>query len=295
MLNTHFEGNNFYIVRGFMRNSLKLSGNALLIYAVIYGFNIHYKQPFFLPIKYIEEAVGVAKRSAIMILKDLVNKNFLIKNEFRDRTGYQRCNYSVNLDVIPEEFRTSLGAIETGLVQELHQGGCKNCTEPGAKNAHNNNIYNNNILERESAREAVSLDSSSLIAIIQHYNERCASTKQAPTSLQCIPPIVRSSLVERIKQVGVSEVLRVIDMATSNDNWCSTRPSCSLKFILDENNFSRIANGELTEIHNNNGNSTTSSRPEQRPTYEERQASFQQFIIDKLATGRALSDGEVPF
>lgn len=259
MLNTHFEDNNFFIVRGFMRNRLELSGNALLIYAVIYGFNIHYKQPFSLPIKYLEEAVGVAKRSAIMILKDLVDKKFLTKNEFRDSTGYQRCNYSVNLDVIPEEFRTFPGATETSLVQKLHHDGCKNCTEPGAKNAPNNNIYNNN--KRESAHEEKDEKVPPYLEIIEYYNSKVKNTQQAETSTVSIPPIVRSSLIERIKEAGEETVRKVIDIATSKDCWCSTRPACSLKFILDENNFSRILNGEMKINEQNNNNNGTGNKP----------------------------------
>ena len=70
---------NFYTVQGWMRNKLGLRGNALDIYAIIYGFSQVSHQEFTASINYLCEWLGVSRPTVINTLKDLVDSGLLTK------------------------------------------------------------------------------------------------------------------------------------------------------------------------------------------------------------------------
>lgn len=91
--------NNYFVVHGWMRNLLGLRGNALDIYAIIYGFSQADHQEFTASINYLCEWLGVSRPTIINNLKDLVDSGFLTK-ESEDINGVTYCRYKA---VIPEE------------------------------------------------------------------------------------------------------------------------------------------------------------------------------------------------
>lgn len=70
---------NYYVVQGWMRNVLGLRGNALDIYAIIYGFSQVSHQEFTASINYLCEWLGVSRPTVINTLKDLVDNGYLTK------------------------------------------------------------------------------------------------------------------------------------------------------------------------------------------------------------------------
>lgn len=70
---------NFYTVQGWMRNRLGLRGNALDIYAIIYGFSQVSHQEFTASINYLCEWLGVSRPTVINTLKELVDSGYLTK------------------------------------------------------------------------------------------------------------------------------------------------------------------------------------------------------------------------
>jgi len=70
---------NYFVVHGWMRNQLGLRGNALDIYAIIYGFSQTEHQEFTASINYLCEWLGVSRPTVINTLKDLVEKGLLLK------------------------------------------------------------------------------------------------------------------------------------------------------------------------------------------------------------------------
>lgn len=91
--------NNYFVVHGWMRNLLDLRGNALDIYAIIYGFSQTDHQEFTASINYLCEWLGVSRPTIINNLKDLVDRGLLTK-ESEDINGVTYCRYRA---VIPEE------------------------------------------------------------------------------------------------------------------------------------------------------------------------------------------------
>ena len=91
--------------------ALGLSGNDLMVFALINGFSQDGQGCFYGSLPYICETCGISRRTAIYILNDLVERGFLQKNE-TIQNGVKRVIYQVNR-----------GSAEIApVVQKLHRG-----------------------------------------------------------------------------------------------------------------------------------------------------------------------------
>jgi hypothetical protein len=91
--------------------ALGLSGNDLIVFALINGFSQDGQGCFYGSLPYICETCGISRRTAIYILNNLVEKGLLIKNE-TIQNGVKRVFYQVNRG----------SAKIAHVVQKLHQG-----------------------------------------------------------------------------------------------------------------------------------------------------------------------------
>ena len=146
---------NFYTVQGWMRNRLGLRGNALDIYAIIYGFSQVSHQEFTASINYLCEWLGVSRPTVINTLKDLVDGGFLTK-ESEELNGVIYNRYSA---VVPD----FTGGKEILLPQlKNFTGGSKNFLP----NNIDNNIENNNPLPTVKGEQAPAEKKSSYADIL---------------------------------------------------------------------------------------------------------------------------------
>ena len=90
---------NYIVIQGWMVNRLKLTGNELSIYALIYGFSQDGESVFSGSCQYIAEAVGSTKRAAMGVLKKLFEKGFILKFK-SGKSGNLKCDYGVNMEVV---------------------------------------------------------------------------------------------------------------------------------------------------------------------------------------------------
>jgi len=81
-----------------MRTKLNLKGNELLVYALIYGFSQDGKTWFTGSANYIAEWVGVARQNVMAILKRLVEKGLIIKQD-KIINGVKLVDYKVNIEM----------------------------------------------------------------------------------------------------------------------------------------------------------------------------------------------------
>lgn len=121
----------FYSIQGWMVNGLKLSGNELICYAIIYGFSQDGESMFMGTSKYLQEWMNVSQPTVLSILAKLVKKKLIIKidNEV-DKVKY--CYYKVS------DLRNLSGGTKESLV-----GGTKESLV--YNNIDNNIIDNKNI------------------------------------------------------------------------------------------------------------------------------------------------------
>lgn len=83
---------NYLTIQGWMVNELGLTGNQLLVYAVIYGFSQINDQWFTGSLKYIAEWSGVSKLTVIRTLQVLIEKGLIEKRE-RLINNVKFCDY----------------------------------------------------------------------------------------------------------------------------------------------------------------------------------------------------------
>lgn len=85
------KNNNFITIQGWMVNDLKLSGNELICYALIYGFTQDEESEFRGSLQYISDWLGISKQNVRLIIKRLVEKGLIIKrDEFINNVKFYR-------------------------------------------------------------------------------------------------------------------------------------------------------------------------------------------------------------
>lgn len=124
--------NNYINIQGFMVKDLKLKGNELLAYALIYGFSQDGETWFTGSSKYISEWLNIDRRNVLAVLQKLVEKGLLIKNE-KIINGVKLCDYKA---VICGD-ETSQG------MMNHHRGYDKTSQGGGDETSHHNNSIDN--------------------------------------------------------------------------------------------------------------------------------------------------------
>ena len=120
---------NYVVIQGWMVNKLKLKGNELLVYALIYGFSQSENQKYAGSLQYLADWTNSTKQGVLKNLKLLVEKGFIQKEE-RMINGIKFCEYYAT------EFNGVLNKVEWGIKQSL---------TGGIKQSLTNNIDINNI------------------------------------------------------------------------------------------------------------------------------------------------------
>lgn len=82
----------YYTVQGWMREELGLKGNALAVYAIIYGFSQDGASEYAGSARYLAEWLGVSKQTILTTLATLTEQGHLIKKTIY-QNGITFCNY----------------------------------------------------------------------------------------------------------------------------------------------------------------------------------------------------------
>lgn len=90
---------NYYQISGWMVNRLGLKGAELQVFAIIYGFSQDGESMFSGSINYLCDWLGVSKPTVIKALKDLVSKEYIIKDVIEmNNVTFNR--YKANMGVV---------------------------------------------------------------------------------------------------------------------------------------------------------------------------------------------------
>lgn len=89
---------NFIVVHGWMVSDLKLKGNELFVYAMIYGFSQDGVSEFRGSLAYIEKWLNMTRKTAIATLTSLVEKGLIVKTENVVNEHLKFCAYKAPLD-----------------------------------------------------------------------------------------------------------------------------------------------------------------------------------------------------
>lgn len=103
---------NYIVIQGFMVNELKLKGNELLVYAIIYGFSQEEGQVFSGSLQYLADWTNSTKQGVTKNLKSLVEKGYIGKND-KYINGVKFCEYYAT------PFNRVCNSVEQGIQQSL--------------------------------------------------------------------------------------------------------------------------------------------------------------------------------
>lgn len=106
---------NYISIQGFMVRDLRLKGNELMVYAIIYGFSQAENQVFNGSLQYLADWTNSTKQSVLNCLKSLIEKEYIVKNE-KMINGVKFCEYYVT------ELTTVLKKVEYPIKQSLTGG-----------------------------------------------------------------------------------------------------------------------------------------------------------------------------
>lgn len=142
--------NNYITIQGWMCTDLKLSGNELLIYALIYGFSQDGVSEFRGSRSYICKWFNISLPTVDKALNSLVEKNLITKREEIVNNVKYNC-YKVILQGSKESLQ--------GVVKNLYRGS-KESLHNNTNNNYNYNNTHNTIINNSITRTRTACDSS---------------------------------------------------------------------------------------------------------------------------------------
>lgn len=119
---------NYVVIQGFMISEMKLKGNELLVYAIIYGFSQEEGQVFSGSLQYLAEWTNSSRQGVTKNLKSLVEKGYIAKND-KYINGVKFCEY----------YATKFNRVCNSVVQGMQQS----CTPPIQQSCTNNIVLDN--------------------------------------------------------------------------------------------------------------------------------------------------------
>ena len=136
---------NYIVVMGYMVNELGLSGNELLVYAIITGFSQTEEQNFTGNLQYLADWTNSTKQGVLKNIKSLLEKKLIIKTE-RFENGVKFCEYHST------KFNGVLNKVEQGVKQSSIGGIQQSLTNNINKDNIKDNINNISIKEEKTKR-----------------------------------------------------------------------------------------------------------------------------------------------
>ena len=165
---------NYIVIQSFMVTELKLKGNELLVYAIIFGFSQTEGQKFSGSLRYLAEWTNSTIQGVSKNLKSLAQKGYIEKEE-NNINGVKYCLYRATKFNTDKQSLNPLNKVEGGIKQSLT--GVLNKVEGGIKQSLNNNIdYNivDNIVDNNNVASdnAEKYDKETITEIIDYLNEK---------------------------------------------------------------------------------------------------------------------------
>lgn len=143
----------FFTVQAFMINELKLKGNELLIYAIIFGFSQAENQFFTGSLNYLASWCGISSKTTVKtILNNLIDKGLLEKEDIY-KNGVKYCKYKALTEIktisIPADENKKnckgISKIDIGYINNCYRGISK--IDMGISEIVPNNIHIDNKIE----------------------------------------------------------------------------------------------------------------------------------------------------
>lgn len=132
---------NYVVIQGWMCNALKLSGNELLVFALIYGFSQDGESEFCGSRTYVANTFNISKPTVDKAIKSLIEKGLVIKNA-TSINDVQINRYKVSLQGVKKLYGGSKESLPPS--KEILQGGSKESLHNNNNNKINIKYYSDN-------------------------------------------------------------------------------------------------------------------------------------------------------
>ena len=117
----------FFTVQAFMVNELKLKGNELLIYAIIFGFSQAENQFFTGSLNYLASWCGISSKTTVKtILNNLIDKGLLEKENIY-KNGVKYCKYRALTEIKSVSIPADEDVKNCNGISKIDTGYIKNC------------------------------------------------------------------------------------------------------------------------------------------------------------------------
>ena len=181
---------NYINIQGWMINKLKLKGNELILFAIIYGFSQDEESLYNGSLSYIGKAMGISRKSVINLITKLQEKNFIIKY-----LGIETNKYQHNAEEVE---RIMDGGEIITLGKNVPPNGEQTSLLPGEESSHNNNTFKND----------TNIDFDKLLGFLNSRTGKRA---------RVVPKSVRQKYRARLKEgYTKSDIVNAINNAVAN-------------------------------------------------------------------------------
>ena len=238
----------YYIhIQWWMAQRLKLSGNELLTYAIVYGFSQDGESAFLGSSKYVSYALRVSRPTAIKALDSLTSKGLIIKTQEKiNDVVFNR--YKANLQVIKDFDRP---------YKESLQGGSKESLQWGYKETLHSNKYkelNNKELNKESKKEESNNTQNQQVEISEELEQMQKEIEQLKAENEKLktkkekPKKKTKSYDEQIEEYTQNEELRKALRAFIQMRTMIKRPLTEYAMKLMLNDLNKLTSDDNTKI-----------------------------------------------
>lgn len=215
---------NYINIQGFMRTELKLTGNDLLVYAIIYGFSQDGESRFTLSLQYLADWCGATKQGIQKNLKNLLERGLIVKDA-NIINGVKYVSY----------YTTQLHTIQLSCINNISNNHLDNIIS----NKQQELFTDNNIEVRNKEVKAT----GEVEQFIEDYNSICVSLPKC----RLLTDKRKKAVLKLLKKYPYEDVLTVFKKLEASD-FCTNRKGtgwkASFDFILSEDKFINVLEGK---------------------------------------------------
>jgi DNA-binding MarR family transcriptional regulator len=230
-VNMKVEDTNYLTIQGWMRTKLNLTGNDLLVYAIIYGATQDGESKFTGSLQYLADWCGATKQGIQKNLKNLLDKG-LIKKESRDFNGMTLVAY----------YTTELHTLQLSCINNISSISNTNILN-NSNNINNTNKQNKLIEDNEDANYNIREKSKKINWFVVEYNNIC---KSLPKCVK-LTDRRRKAILKLCNLYSEEEILQVFTNLENSD-FCKGKNDRGWKadfdFILREDKFVAALEGK---------------------------------------------------
>ena len=230
----------YYIhIQWWMAQRLKLSGNELLTYAIVYGFSQDGESAFLGSSKYVSYALMVSRPTAIKALDSLTSKGLIIKTQEKiNDVVFNR--YKANLQVIKDFDRPYKETLQGGYKETLHSNKYKELNNKEL-NKESKKEESNNTQKRQVEISEELKQMQKEIEQLKEENEKLKAKKEKPKKQT-------KSYDEQIAEYTQNEELQNALKAFIQMRSFIKKPMTEYALKLMLKNLDELGNNDTTKI-----------------------------------------------